>query len=186
MREGGREGGKEGSIQLQCEYFRLAEMDRLQYSKIDWAQPSNILTIYVHVLLLPLSLPLLSPSPLADVPALSVKRDKSNNYASIDCGAKVVAQNPEAQNPDAVLKENKDFYLLNPCSVDIWWEHTNTRTRMHTHATHHCEPLPPSPPRWCRFVIEMCDFVAVHTIEIASFELFSSMPRDFGVYSSEG
>ena len=66
----------------------------------------------------PLSPP--SPSPLADVPALSLKRDLSNNYASIDCGAKVVAQNPEAQNPDAVLKENKDLYLLNPCSVDIW------------------------------------------------------------------
>jgi hypothetical protein len=88
-------------------------------------------------------------------PVVPLAREKSNNYASMDCGAKMVGWSKDSQNPGAVLIENKDIYMLSPCSADIW------------------------------FVIELCDLVAVHTLEVASFELFSSILKDFTVFSSE-
>ena len=57
----------------------------------------------------------------ADAVSVSINREKSNNYASLDCGSKVVSQNTEAQNPTAILMENKDYYMLNPCSANIWY-----------------------------------------------------------------
>lgn len=35
-----------------------------------------------------------------------------------------------------------------------------------------------------RFIVELCDTVLVHSIEIATFELFSSVPEAFVVYTS--
>lgn len=35
-----------------------------------------------------------------------------------------------------------------------------------------------------RFIVELCDTVLVHSIEIATFELFSSVPEVFAVYTS--
>ncbi len=80
--------------------------------------------------------------------------NKKTNYASNECGAKVVAANIEAENTAAILTENKDLYMLNPCSSNIW------------------------------FVIELCEKVQVETVEIANFELFSSTPEAFKVYFS--
>ncbi|XP_032230151.2 SUN domain-containing ossification factor [Nematostella vectensis] len=82
------------------------------------------------------------------------KQRKQNNYASIDCGAKIVQVNPEASNPFTILQENRDIYMLNPCSAKIW------------------------------FIVELCDTVHVKKIEIANFELFSSTPESFRVYVS--
>ena len=86
----------------------------------------------------------------------SVKKrgNKKTNYASSECGAKVIAANPEAENVGAILNENRDFYMLNPCSCSIW------------------------------FVIELCEKVRVETIEIANFELFSSTMERFNVFFS--
>uniref|UniRef100_A0A8C4X0G3 SUN domain-containing protein n=1 Tax=Eptatretus burgeri TaxID=7764 RepID=A0A8C4X0G3_EPTBU len=72
-----------------------------------------------------------------------------NNYASVECGAKILASNAEAQGKSAILMENKDLYMLNPCSAKVW------------------------------FVIELCEPIQVKQIDIANFELFSSTPRDF-------
>ena len=86
----------------------------------------------------------------------SVKKrgNKKTNYASSECGAKVIATNPEAENVGAILNENRDFYMLNPCSCSIW------------------------------FVIELCEKVRVETIEIANFELFSSTMEKFNAFFS--
>lgn len=43
------------------------------------------------------------------------------NYASPDCGAKVVASNPEALSPGAILSPSRDDYMLNACNVKIWF-----------------------------------------------------------------
>lgn len=43
------------------------------------------------------------------------------NYASPDCGAKVVGSNPEAVSPSAILSPSRDDYMLNPCNVKIWF-----------------------------------------------------------------
>ena len=83
-----------------------------------------------------------------------IKQRKQNNYASIDCGAKILKANPEASNIFSILQDNRDLYMLNPCSAKIW------------------------------LIVELCDNVQVKTIEIANFELFSSTPESFRVYVS--
>lgn len=80
-----------------------------------------------------------------------VKERKQSNYASVDCGAKILDHNSEASNADSILVENKDLYMLNPCSAQVW------------------------------FVVELCDVAQVKSIQIANFELFSSTPESFRV-----
>lgn len=45
----------------------------------------------------------------------------SKNYASPDCGAKVVGANPEAVSASSVLSPSRDEYLLNTCNARIWF-----------------------------------------------------------------
>ncbi|XP_061859661.1 SUN domain-containing ossification factor isoform X2 [Colius striatus] len=78
-----------------------------------------------------------------------------NNYASVECGAKILAANPEAKSTSAILMENMDLYMLNPCSTKIW------------------------------FVVELCEPVQVKQLDIANHELFSSTPKDFLVSISD-
>ncbi|CAB1317268.1 unnamed protein product, partial [Coregonus sp. 'balchen'] len=44
-----------------------------------------------------------------------------NNYASVECGAKILGSNPEAKSTSAILMESMDHYMLNPCSNKIWY-----------------------------------------------------------------
>lgn len=83
------------------------------------------------------------------------KHLRHKNYASVDCGAKVIGANPEAQSTSAVLSHFRDDYMLNPCTAKIW------------------------------LVIELCESIQVHRLDLANFELYSSSPRKFAVYSSD-
>ncbi|XP_012273915.1 SUN domain-containing ossification factor isoform X2 [Orussus abietinus] len=83
------------------------------------------------------------------------KKVRSKNYASPDCGAKIVAVNPEARSARSVLASTRDEYMLNTCTTRIW------------------------------FVVELCEAIQAKKIELANFELFSSSPRDFSVYVSD-
>ncbi|XP_066537650.1 SUN domain-containing ossification factor-like isoform X2 [Hoplias malabaricus] len=83
------------------------------------------------------------------------KVQKTTNYASVECGAKILSSNPEAKSTSAILMENMDVYMLNPCSNKIW------------------------------FVIELCQPIQVKQLDIANFELFSSTPKDFLVSISD-
>ncbi|XP_011612880.2 SUN domain-containing ossification factor [Takifugu rubripes] len=87
--------------------------------------------------------------------AKKVQKNFKNNYASVECGAKILAANSEAKSTSAILKENMDLYMLNPCSNKIW------------------------------FVIELCEPIQVKQLDIANFELFSSTPKDFLVSISD-
>ncbi|NXJ10942.1 SUCO factor, partial [Odontophorus gujanensis] len=87
-------------------------------------------------------------------PTKKVQKNR-NNYASVECGAKILAANPEAKSTSAILMENMDLYMLNPCSTKIW------------------------------FVIELCEPVQVKQLDIANHELFSSTPKDFLVSISD-
>ncbi|XP_068599285.1 SUN domain-containing ossification factor [Brachionichthys hirsutus] len=78
-----------------------------------------------------------------------------NNYASDECGAKILSANSEAKSMSSILKKNMDLYMLNPCSTKIW------------------------------FVIELCEPIQVKQLDIANFELFSSTPKDFLVSISD-
>lgn len=80
---------------------------------------------------------------------------RSKNYASPDCGAKIVATNPESRSARNVLVSTRDEYMLNTCTSRIW------------------------------FVVELCEAIQAKKIELANFELFSSSPKDFSVYVSD-
>ncbi|TSK58137.1 SUN domain-containing ossification factor [Bagarius yarrelli] len=88
-------------------------------------------------------------------PAKKIQKNFKNNYASVECGAKILAANNEAKSTSAILMENMDLYMLNPCSNKIW------------------------------FVIELCEPIQVKQLDIANFELFSSTPKDFLVSISD-
>ncbi|XP_076348351.1 uncharacterized protein LOC143245986 [Tachypleus tridentatus] len=80
---------------------------------------------------------------------------REKNYASYKCGAKIMGSNPEAEGKSRILSEMMDEYMLNPCKAKIW------------------------------FVVELCESIQANQIELANFELFSSMPREFSVYWSD-
>ncbi|KAK2703333.1 hypothetical protein QYM36_018183 [Artemia franciscana] len=78
-----------------------------------------------------------------------------SNYASLSCGAKTLAANPEAENLKAILDSSYDDYMLSPCSSKSW------------------------------FVVELCQTIQPQKIEIANFELFSSGFKDFRLLISD-
>lgn len=90
------------------------------------------------------------------LPKKKVSSPKSRrNYASYECGAKVLAANSEADGAGRVLNEQMDEYMLNPCKAKIW------------------------------FVIELCEMIQVSQVDLANFELFSSMPKEFAISVSD-
>ncbi|XP_050531453.1 uncharacterized protein LOC126900064 [Daktulosphaira vitifoliae] len=74
------------------------------------------------------------------------------NFASPECGAKVVSTNPEAKYPHLLLTLPNDEYMLNLCKSTTW------------------------------FVVELCEAIQVKRIELANYELFSSTPKEFSVF----
>lgn len=67
------------------------------------------------------------------------------NFASLDCAATIVKTNSEASGATSILTENKDKYLLNPCSA---------------------------PNKF--IIIELCQDILVEEIALGNFEFFSS------------
>ncbi|XP_055896266.1 SUN domain-containing ossification factor-like isoform X2 [Biomphalaria glabrata] len=77
-----------------------------------------------------------------------------HNFAAASCGAKVIASNPEAENINHLLNGNLDEYMLNPCKAKKW------------------------------FVVELCEPLQVHRVELGTVELFASQPKSFRVFAS--
>lgn len=78
------------------------------------------------------------------------------NYASFDCAATILKNNPESKSGSSVLVENKDSYMLNKCSADN------------------------------KFVIvELCSDILIDTIVLANYEFFSSIFRHFRISVSD-
>lgn len=82
----------------------------------------------------------------------SEKKDPFN-YASFDCGALILASNPEAKEVSAILVNSKDRYMLNRCGTRHKW-----------------------------FEIEFCEEILVESISLANYELFSSTFKEFKVF----
>lgn len=93
------------------------------------------------------------------------------NFASASCGAKILAHNSEAQNVGSILSSSPDEYMLNPCNAKIWYDPARILLRS-LHALF-------------RFVIELCESIRILNIELANFELFSSVPKTFRVSASD-
>ncbi|XP_017043819.2 SUN domain-containing ossification factor isoform X2 [Drosophila ficusphila] len=80
---------------------------------------------------------------------------RSKNYASPDCGAKIITHNAESNHPEHVLTQSKDEYMLSTCENRIW------------------------------FVVELCEAIQAQKVDMANFELFSSSPKNFTVAVSK-
>jgi hypothetical protein len=74
------------------------------------------------------------------------------NYAALDCSARVHAAHRGAKSASAILSSKKDRYMLSPCS---------TRGQF--------------------VVVELCDDIRIDTVQLANFEFFSGVFRDFRV-----
>ena len=78
------------------------------------------------------------------------------NFASADCAATIVKTNSQAKGAPAILKENKDSYLLNECSVKNKF-----------------------------IVVELCQDILVSQVVLGNYEFFSSMYKDIRVSVSD-
>ncbi|KAJ3133348.1 hypothetical protein HDU90_006297 [Geranomyces variabilis] len=96
-----------------------------------------------------------TPSQLQNPLSVSPKTYKERfNFASFDCGALILAHNPEANSATSILHNSKDAYMLNKCEAKRF------------------------------VTVELCDEILVDTIMLANFEFFSSMFKDFQVHVS--
>ncbi|KAI8582459.1 hypothetical protein K450DRAFT_227267 [Umbelopsis ramanniana AG] len=77
------------------------------------------------------------------------------NYASIDCAATVLQANKGAKNPQSILYESKDQYMLNKCSSDKF------------------------------VIIDLCESILIDKFVLANYEFFSSTFKDFRVYVAD-
>ncbi|KAF9240646.1 hypothetical protein BU15DRAFT_61319 [Melanogaster broomeanus] len=78
------------------------------------------------------------------------------NYANIDCSARVHMSHKSAKSPSAILSSTKDKYMLSPCT------------------TKHGE---------AQFVVvELCDDIRIDTVQMADFEFFSGVFKDFSSF----
>ena len=78
------------------------------------------------------------------------------NYASFDCAATILKNNPECKSGSSILVENKDSYLLNQCSADNKF-----------------------------IIVELCNDILIDTIVLANYEFFSSIFRHFRISVSD-
>lgn len=82
----------------------------------------------------------------------------ARNFASRECGAKIIAANPEAENAKAVLNEKDvDDYMRNPCQ--------SAKEKY--------------------IVVELCEAIQIKKIAVGNFELFASRPKTIHVFISE-
>ena len=80
----------------------------------------------------------------------------TKNFASDECGAKIVGYSGDVKHPEHVINRNQDQYLLTPCDK-----------------------------KGSYFIIELCDNVKLSHVELESFELYSGTPSTFSVYTSD-
>lgn len=76
------------------------------------------------------------------------------NYASLDCSARVHKAHKGAKHPSNILSSKKDRYMLTPCK-------TNGAKQF--------------------VVIELCEDIRIDTVQLANFEFFSGVFKDFTV-----
>ena len=77
------------------------------------------------------------------------------NYASLDCSARVHTSHRSAKSPSAILSHKRDRYMLSPCVS------------------------PKAEPQYV--VVELCDDIRIDTVQMANFEFFSGVFKDFSV-----
>lgn len=74
------------------------------------------------------------------------------NYAATDCSARVHTAHRSAKSPSSILSSKKDRYMLSPCAAEKQF-----------------------------VVVELCDDIMIDTVQLANFEFFSGVFKDFTV-----
>lgn len=74
------------------------------------------------------------------------------NYASLDCSARVHTTHSFAKSPSSILSSKKDKYMLTPCSQASQY-----------------------------VIVELCEDIRIDTVQLANFEFFSGVFKDFTV-----
>ncbi|RDX48854.1 hypothetical protein OH76DRAFT_1351776 [Lentinus brumalis] len=74
------------------------------------------------------------------------------NYASLDCSARVHAAHKSAKSASSILSHKKDRYMLSPCSEKTQY-----------------------------VIVELCEDIRIDTVQLANFEFFSGVFKDFSV-----
>ncbi|KAJ3829337.1 UNC-like C-terminal-domain-containing protein [Lentinula raphanica] len=80
------------------------------------------------------------------------------NYASLDCSARVHLTHRSAKSPASILSSKRDRYMLSPCN---------------------------SPKEKQFVVVELCEDIRIDTVQLANFEFFSGVFKDFTVSVSK-
>ncbi|KAG1739586.1 UNC-like C-terminal-domain-containing protein [Suillus lakei] len=76
------------------------------------------------------------------------------NYANLDCSARVHTSHRSAKSPSSILSSKKDKYMLSPCSSGKEEQFV---------------------------VVELCEDIRIDTVQLANFEFFSGVFKDFSV-----
>ncbi|KAK7050531.1 SUN domain-containing protein [Favolaschia claudopus] len=98
-------------------------------------------------------------APSQDAPHFRVPITDRFNYASLDCSARVHTSHRSAKSPASILSSKRDRYMLSPCR----------------------------PPKGEQqfIVVELCEDIRIDTVQLANFEFFSGVFKDFTVSVSK-
>ena len=81
------------------------------------------------------------------------------NYASMECSARIHKAHKSAKSAASILSSKKDRYMLSPCA---------TKTADGKEENHFV-------------IVELCEDIRIDTVQLANFEFFSGVFRDFTV-----
>ena len=91
-------------------------------------------------------------APVPDAPHFHIPITDRFNYASLDCSARVHTAHKGAKSTSSILSSKKDRYLLSPCAASNQF-----------------------------VVVELCDDIRIDTVQLANYEFFSGVFKDFTV-----
>jgi len=86
-----------------------------------------------------------------DLELLLNEREWKKNFASIECGAKLIKSSKNLKHPNHIITKNNDEYMLIECNEEA------------------------------SFIIELCETIKVIRFELDNFELYSGTPKNFTV-----
>jgi Sad1 / UNC-like C-terminal len=87
------------------------------------------------------------------LPQLQVPTTDRYNYANLDCSARVHSAHRSAKSSSSILSSKKDRYMLSPCK---------TKEKQFV-------------------VVELCDDIRLDTVQLANYEFFSGVFKDFSI-----
>ncbi|KAH6912587.1 UNC-like C-terminal-domain-containing protein [Coprinopsis sp. MPI-PUGE-AT-0042] len=91
--------------------------------------------------------------PESILPQLQVPTIGRYNYANLDCSARVHTSHRSAKSSSSILSSKKDRYMLSPCK---------TKEKQFV-------------------VVELCDDIRIDTVQLANYEFFSGVFKDFSI-----